>query len=68
MFWLFSLQNVRTTILLLVFMPDLFDVLVILFLFVDPISTHNLALEEQQVTAVRLLQLSSNLAVCPPGM
>ncbi|CAD6238895.1 unnamed protein product [Miscanthus lutarioriparius] len=26
------------------------------------------SLEEQQVTAVRLLQLSSNLAVCPPGM
>ena len=68
MFWLFSLQNVRTTILLLVFMPDLIDVLVILVLFVDPISTLNLALEEQQVAAVRLLQLSSNLAVCPPGM
>lgn len=26
------------------------------------------SLEEQQVAAVRLLQLSSNLAVCPPGM
>jgi hypothetical protein len=66
MFLLFSLQNVRTTIL--VFMPGLLDVLVILFLFVDPISTLDLALEEQQVAAVRLLQLSSNLAVCPPGM
>jgi hypothetical protein len=66
MFLLFSLQNVRTTIL--VFMPGLLDVLVVLFLFVDPISTLDLALEEQQVAAVRLLQLSSNLAVCPPGM
>jgi hypothetical protein len=66
MFLLFSLQNVRTTIL--VFMPGLLDVLVILFLFVDPISTLDLALEEQQVAAIRLLQLSSNLAVCPPGM
>ncbi|XP_062196185.1 rab escort protein 1-like [Phragmites australis] len=26
------------------------------------------SLEEQQVAAVRVLQLSSNLAVCPPGM
>uniref|UniRef100_A0A0D9UZG8 Rab escort protein 1 n=1 Tax=Leersia perrieri TaxID=77586 RepID=A0A0D9UZG8_9ORYZ len=26
------------------------------------------SLEEEQVTAVRVLQLSSNLAVCPPGM
>lgn len=26
------------------------------------------SLEEQQVAAIRLLQLSSNLAVCPPGM
>lgn len=26
------------------------------------------SLEEEQITAVRVLQLSSNLAVCPPGM
>jgi hypothetical protein len=68
MFWLFSLQNVRTIILLLVFMQCFLDVLVVLFVFVDPICTLDLALEEQQVAAVRLLQLSSNLAVCPPGM
>jgi hypothetical protein len=67
MFLLFSLQNVRTTILLPVFMPGLLDVLVVLFLF-ELICTLDLALEEQQVAAVRLLQLSSNLAVCPSGM
>ena len=35
-----------------------------LFLFVGPIYTLDLALEEQQVAAVQLLQSSSNLAVC----
>ncbi|KAF8661532.1 hypothetical protein HU200_056952 [Digitaria exilis] len=37
--------------------------MVMLFLLVDPVSILDLALEEQQVATVRLLQLSSNLAV-----
>ncbi|OEL23204.1 Rab escort protein 1 [Dichanthelium oligosanthes] len=40
----------------------------VLVVFPPKFSTLDLALEEQQVAAVRLLQLSSNLAVCPPGM
>lgn len=68
MFWLFSLQSVRKTILC-VFLLGFLDVaMVLLFLLVDPVSTTDLALEEKQVAAVRLLQLSSNLAVCPSGM
>lgn len=42
--------------------------MVVLLLLVDSVSTLDLALEEEQVAAVRLLQLSSNLAICPPGM
>jgi hypothetical protein len=38
-----------------------------LFLFVGPIYTLDLALEEQQVAAVRLLQSSSNLALFTPS-
>ncbi|KAF8700452.1 hypothetical protein HU200_034392 [Digitaria exilis] len=34
----------------------------------DMTPSLHLALEEQQIAAIRVLQLSSNLAVCPPGM
>jgi hypothetical protein len=48
------------------FVPDFLDLeMVLLF---DMISSLHLALEEQQIAVAQVLQLTSNLAVCPPGM